>query len=236
MNRIVKCGLAALALAFVAPVFADEANVEETGAVGWTPFAIGLVSPVQLPWGSATWDVYGMELGLLYMDTARVYGLGVNGIATRSRDDVMGVMVSGLCNYSEKDVYGVRATLGANIARGSTYGADFGMFGYRKEFWGVDGELLGAMQDTMYGIQVGLAANVSREMSYGWSVVGGVNIAEKAYGCQTAIVCNFAQELHGAQIGLVNFAEQCPWGFQIGLVNIIMDNKIKVLPLVNGYF
>ena len=162
--------------------------------------------------------------------------LPYNGIATRSRDDVMGVMVSGLCNYSEKDVYGLRATLGANIARGCTYGADFGMFGYRKEIWGLDGEFLGSMQDTMYGIQVGLAANVSREMSYGWSIVGGVNIAEKAYGCQTAIVCNFAQELHGAQIGLVNFAEQCPWGFQIGLVNIIMDNKIKVLPLVNGYF
>jgi len=34
----------------------------------------------------------------------------------------------------------------------------------------------------------------------------------------------------------VNFARECPWGFQIGLVNIIMDNKIKVLPIFNAYF
>ena len=47
---------------------------------------------------------------------------------------------------------------------------------------------------------------------------------------------NYTDELHGCQIALVNFARECPWGFQIGLVNIIMDNKIKVLPIVNGYF
>jgi hypothetical protein len=235
MNRIVKVGLAALALAVVSPAFAQEAEVDE-GPVGWTPFAIGLVSPVQMPWGCANWDVFGLNLGLLYTDAPKVYGLSVDGVAHRNRDDLIGVGVSGLCNYNAKDVYGLRATLGANICRGTTYGVDLGMFGYRKEFWGFDAEFLGSMQDTMYGIQMGLLANVSRDMSYGWSIVGGVNIAEKAYGCQSAIVFNMAQELHGAQIGLVNFAEQCPWGFQIGLVNIIMDNTIKVLPIVNGYF
>lgn len=243
MNRIVKVGFAALAFAVAAPVFAGEAEattpeveVEEGVAIGWTPFAIGLISPVQLPWGSATWDVYGLDLGLLYMDTAKVYGLGVNGIASRNRDDVIGLYVSGLCNYSEKDVYGIRTTLGINICKGEGYGLEAAGFSYRKDFKGVDCNFLGAMQDNVSGVQLGGLANVSRVQSFGLTGAIGVNIATTAYGCQAAGIFNMTEELHGAQIGVVNFAEQCPWGFQIGLVNIIMDNTIKVLPIVNGYF
>jgi hypothetical protein len=44
------------------------------------------------------------------------------------------------------------------------------------------------------------------------------------------------KELNGAQVGLINYTEDCPAGFQIGLVNIILQNKIKFLPFVNGYF
>jgi hypothetical protein len=44
------------------------------------------------------------------------------------------------------------------------------------------------------------------------------------------------KELHGAQVGLINYTEDCPSGFQIGIVNIILQNRIKFLPIVNGYF
>ena len=54
-------------------------------------------------------------------------------------------------------------------------------------------------------------------------------------GFQAATI-NSAQELHGVQIGVINVAHECPWGLQIGVINIILDNKIKILPLVNGYF
>ena len=50
MNRLMKTGIAALAIAAVAPAFADD--VEEEGVVGWTPIALGLATPVQLPWAS----------------------------------------------------------------------------------------------------------------------------------------------------------------------------------------
>ena len=63
-----------------------------------------------------------------------------------------------------------------------------------------------------------------------------LNIADKAYGAQVALAYNQADELHGCQIGLVNYCRECPWGFQIGIVNIILDNKVKVLPIINGYF
>ena len=61
MNRTIKIGFAALALAAVAPAFAqNETNAE--GPVGYTPVAIGLATPVQLPWGLNRWDVYGLDL------------------------------------------------------------------------------------------------------------------------------------------------------------------------------
>ena len=53
MNRLIKTGIAALSMAAVSPVFAQD--VEETGVVGWTPLAIGIATPVQLPcWQSAS--------------------------------------------------------------------------------------------------------------------------------------------------------------------------------------
>ena len=234
MNRLFKTVVAALAIAAVSPAFADEA--EDEGVVGWTPLAIGLATPVQLPWGIDRWDVFGLDLNLLYSDAPKMYGIGVGGLGLTTRNDLMGLGVSGLCNFALEDVYGLRATIGANICRGTVYGFEAGCFGYHKAMRGIDIEFLGGICDEMYGIQAGLVVNFAREMSYGWTIAGGVNIADKAYGCQSAIVFNHAGLLHGCQIGIVNFADECEWGFQIGLVNIIMSNRLKVLPIVNGYF
>lgn len=234
MNRFIKVGFAAMAIAAMAPAFAED--IEEEGAVGWTPIALGLASPVQLPWGHARWDAFGLDVNVLYTGAPKIYGIGAGGLGVYNADDAAGVIASALCNWADKDVYGVRATIGANISQATVYGLEAGMFGYRKEFWGVDAEFLGTVQDEMYGVQVAFIANVARVKSYGWTVAAVANLATKAYGCQTAILFNGTEELHGAQIGLINYAQECPWGFQIGLINIIMDNSLKVLPFVNGYF
>lgn len=236
MNKVFKLGLVAAALAVVTPVFAAEVEEEEEGAIGWTPIAIGIASPVQLPWGLARWDVFGLDLNVLYSDAPLMYGLGIGGVAMTCRDDMMGLQVSGLCNWNSKDIYGIRATLGANISFGTTYGADLGLFGYRADMWGFDAELVGNYQKNFWGLQIGGVVNLTMEQSYGATIAAGGNMAKKAYGLQLGGVFNFTEELHGCQIGLVNFAQECPWGFQIGLVNVIMDNAIKVLPIVNGYF
>ena len=235
MNKMIKFGLIAIAVAGISTAKAEEANEYE--AIGWTPFAIGVWSPVQIPWGSHTWDVFGMNIGLLWTDAPKMYGIDVTGLASATRDDFIGLKVSGLCNWNTKDVYGVRATLGANIAFGETYGVDMGSFSYREgDFWGLDVNLIGSYSKIMNGVQVSGIVNLASEMSYGCTVAVGGSMAKKAYGLQLAGVFNFTDELHGCQIGLVNFARECPWGFQIGLVNIIMDNSIKVLPIVNCYF
>ena len=233
MNKFTKIAAVAAALALAVPSFAAEE--EEEGPIGWTPFAISLASPVQLPWGIGEWDVFGIDLGLFYNDVWHMYGLDL-ALATTVRGDTRGLVLSGVFNYAARDIYAIRGTLGANISAGALYGMDLGGFGYHNEIYGIDIEFIGTMQKKITGFDAALVFNLTEIESCGLNVVGGVNMAKTAYGCQIAGVFNYTDELHGCQIALVNFARECPWGFQIGLVNIIMDNKIKVLPIVNGYF
>jgi len=239
MNRLIKVGVAALAMAAVVPSFAAEldSEEEEEGAIGWTPVAVGIASPVQLPWGHCRWDVFGLDLGILYYGAPKMYGLGIAGLGDYNTDDTKGLVVSGLMNWNAKDVYGMRVTLGANLAPdGIVYGSNIGAFGYRKEFWGLDIEFLGSFQEQMWGWQTCGLVNIATKQSYGLQSVIGVNIAETAYGCQIAGIFNMAKDLHGFQLGVVNFADECSWGLQIGIVNIIMSNQLKVLPIFNCYF
>ena len=238
MNRIVKAGVAAAALACVAPSFAQEAAGEEEleGAWGWTPVAIGIATPVQLPWGLNRWDVFGLDVNLFYSDAPKMYGIDVGGLAELTRDTAIGLLVGGLANVAFENVYGFRATLGFNYCEKDVYGVDAGLAGFRDTLRGLDVELLGAYQRNVCGMQVTGLANVSSVESYGCNVAGLANIAKTAYGLQLALLFNYTQELHGAQVSLINYTEDCPSGFQIGLVNIIMQNRLKFLPIVNGYF
>lgn len=236
MNRIIKVGIASLALAAVAPSFAQETETVAEGPQGWTPVALGLATPVQLPWGLNRWDVFGLDLNLFYSDAPRMYGLDIGGLAAVTRDDMAGLQVSGLFNLGCKDVYGLRATLGLNMCAGTLYGLDAGLIGFHNNVSGAVIHFLGGASRNMCGLAVGGLANVMAEESYGCSIAGVANFARTAYGMQIAFIYNMTDELHGCQIALVNYADYCPNGFQIGLVNIVMSNRVKVLPFLNGYF
>lgn len=237
MKDMFKVGIAALALAAMMPTFAQEnETVSEEGPVGWTPVAIGLATPVQLPWGIDRWDVFGLDLNVFYSDAPKMYGLDIGGLATTCRDDNMGLTVSGLFNLACKDVYGLRATLGLNMCARTVYGMDAGLIAFRNTIKGLDVHFLGAAQQNVVGLEISGLANVTAVESYGVTIAGLTNLAKTSYGLQLSALFNMTDELHGCQIALVNYADYCPNGFQIGLVNIIMSNKVKVLPLVNGYF
>ncbi|MBQ6138000.1 MAG: hypothetical protein IJI73_11615 [Kiritimatiellae bacterium] len=236
MKNTIKFGLAALAVTAAASTFAGSSETKAEEADGWTPIAIGLATPVQLPWGLNRWDVYGLDLNVFYSDAPKMYGLDVGGLAAVTRDDMMGLQVSGLFNFGLADVYGLRATLGLNMCRGSVYGCDLGLIGFRNKIVGFDAEFLGSAQQEMYGLQIGGLANVSSVESYGCSIAGICNVAKSMHGLQASFIFNMTEELHGCQIALVNYTKYCDNGFQIGLVNIILQNRLKVLPIVNGYF
>ncbi len=236
MNRMIKIGVAAVALAAVVPAFAQENETVSEGPVGWTPLAIGLATPVQLPWGLDRWDVYGLDLNLFYADAPKMYGVGIGGFAMRTRNDMIGLQTSGLWNHADSGVYGLRASLGLNTCKATVYGADIGMLSMRGAIYGFDANFLGSGTRNMCGFQASGLVNLTERESYGVAIAGVANLARTAYGLQLAAIYNMTDELHGCQIGLVNYADYCPNGFQIGLVNIVLSNQIKVLPFVNGYF
>lgn len=235
MNRTLKSCMAAFAIAAVVPAFAQDAE-EIEGPVGWTPIALGIATPVQLPWGIDRWDVFGLDLNLIYSDAPTMIGLDVGGAATLTRRGMKGVALSAFCNAALEDVYGVRGTIGLNLARKTVKGFEFGAIAFRDSMYGFDVNILGSAQQNICGLQVAGLANVTGTESYGCTIAGLTNLARTAYGLQLAAIFNMTDELHGAQIALVNYADYCPNGFQIGLVNIVMSNKLKVLPIVNGYF
>ena len=234
MNRIVKVGVAALALGAVQSVHAQAEEVVVEESYGWTPIAFGLATPVQLPWGINKWDVFGLDLNVFYADAPLMYGWQI-ACANTVRRELRGIGTGVLFNYCGGDVRGVRVTVGANITRGDTYGLEIGSVGWHEFVKGVDIEVACCVQHEISGMNLSILGSFTGEQSYG-ATIGCVNFAPRAYGLQLGFAYNHTDELHGCQIGLVNYARECPWGFQIGLVNIILDNKIKVLPLVNCYF
>ena len=213
---------------------APEVAPKPGEAVGWTPLALSIASPVQFPWGTANWDVKGLYLGIFYNDAPIMWGVDVS-LANRVRDDFRGFAFGGICNYSQPDVYGVRTSLGFNLSRSTLYGVDIGGFGWHRQVYGADIELVGCLQDNLYGTEISLLGNYSHNECYGVTF-GGFNVAKVVYGAQIGFLFNQATELNGCQIGIFNYAQECPWGFQLGLVNIITDNVIKALPLFNCYF
>lgn len=230
-------GIAAVMAACAAFAVDAEQDVSEQGegAVGWTAAQVGIFSPISYPQGG-DWDVYGVDLNLFYMENVRLQGVGLSLCATRTHDIMKGAVGSLFLNWSDKDVSGVRvALLGVNYARNDVYGLDWGFFGLRKNMWGVDFNLIGSHQENFQGIQFGSICNFTYQEFKGIDAAFGLNFACDAKGAQIGGV-NFAHQFRGCQLGFFNIAEECPNGIQIGLINIIMDNTIKVLPLVNFYF
>ena len=187
-----KITYAATALMLAAtPVFAQsEAEMEESGVIGMTPIALGIATPVQIPWGINRWDVFGLDINLFYSDAPKMYGIDIGGLAELTRDTAIGLLVGGLANVAYDDVYGMRATLGLNYGQKGIWGLEAGLVGVRDNLHGVDISALGTYQRSVCGLQIGGLANVATVESYGLTVAGLANLAKTAYGLQLALLFN----------------------------------------------
>lgn len=236
MNRIAKCLVVSLVLA-TGSVFAQEAEDVSDGAVGYTPVLLSMASPVSFPYGSHMWDVRGVALGLFYTDAPKVYGINLTPFgANLNRSEMYGLDVAGLFTWCQDVSYGVKLTLVANVANKESAGVEIGSVSMQRQFKGIDVELALAVGESMEGFQAAFVGTCNKEYAKGLTMAAGANLAKEMTGCQIAGVFNQTDYLKGCQIGLFNFAKECPKGLQIGLVNIIVDNQIKALPIVNGYF
>ena len=241
--NIKKTLLVSVAFAMVASVsFAEKSNQEAEGrykapkSYGWTTVAVGLATPVALPWGIEKWDVFGLDLNLGYSDAMEMYGWEFSLGANTARKTFAGLQTALAFNYSNEEAYGVAFSL-YNMNNREFYGLSVDAIGVARNMYGLECNVIGSMTEkTMGGLQVSGLASVVGEDAYGVQLACGANFARRAHGLQCALVYNQTDLLWGCQIGLVNMAFACDHGFQIGLVNVIMDNQLPFLPFVNGYF
>ena len=238
MKKITKIS----AVAMMAAAISVSASAKEAGAaateeksVGWTPIAIGLATPVQMPW-SFNWDVFGRDVNLAYADANRVAGVEVALGGCVSRTYLAGLQVSAICNYNDGDLYGMQAAI-CDI-NDDVYGFQASAFAMGKHVYGLQANLLGAIAtEEFWGLRVSGLASLNNGKTAGAEISGLVNLSRTVEGCQIALGYNQTEVLHGCQIALVNYAQSSTTSaFQIGLVNIIRDNVVPVLPLVNGCF
>lgn len=246
MNSILKktvaaCAFAAMSLSVLANAEAEpvESEPQRGGepfeSYGWTALAIGLATPVQIPWGIKKWDVFGLDVNLGYSDAPLMYGWEVALGGNTARKTFMGLQTAIGFNFSNKDAYGVAASL-FNMNNQEFYGISVDAAGYNRKVYGLEVNFLGsAIDEVMGGLEVSLLGNFIRGELYGAQLALGANLTRNMNGFQCAIY-NQTALLWGLQLGLVNYASACDHGMQIGLVNIIMDNQIPVLPFVNWYF
>lgn len=236
--KMIKFAAAAVAAAALAQTsFAQEEAAPapvESESVGYTAVALGLATPVQLPWGF-NWDVFGLDFNVFYSDANKVYGVDLAFGGIQTREDLRGLAASALFNFNRADMYGAELAL-VNWTRGNVYGLAVDAVGYSKDVDGVTADILGRYAEGNYnGIAVaGIGTLVDKDL-WGWQCALGANYAETVHGAQTSIIFNMTEELKGMQLGLVNFAAECPGGFQIGLINIILDNVVPVFPILNFY-
>ena len=242
MNRIVKCGLFAGALAALAaqPVLAQEEQRDFGGApdpksYGYTVLMIGLATPVSLPW-DFDWDVFGLNANVAYSDCNKMYGLEVAAVGSTARLDMIGLQTAACFAFANRDAVGAQVSL-VTLCNRTAYGLTVDAFSMNREFLGLRADALLSMTDTsLYGISIAGLGSAVREDMWGWQIAAGANFARRVHGFQTVGICNMTDELRGAQFGIVNYAATCSAGFQIGLVNLIMDNEVPFLPIFNCYF
>ena len=132
MNRIVKCGLFAGALAALAaqPVLAQEQEREFAGApdpksYGYTVLMIGIATPISLPW-DFDWDVFGLNANFAYSDCNKMYGLEAAGVGDTARLDMIGLQAAlGFC-YANRDAIGAQIGI-VNYAATCSAGFQIGL-------------------------------------------------------------------------------------------------------------
>jgi hypothetical protein len=222
-------------------VFAQEAAAEEScsrapRSYGWSVIAVGLATPVQIPWGLNKWDIFGLDLNLGYSDAPKMYGWEFALGANTARQRMVGLQTALGFNYTAEDAYGMAVSL-FNMNRCKAYGLSVDAVGFNNNFYGLEANLVGAFTKKNFGgLQVSGLTSIVGDNLYGAQLAVGANFAKYVYGLQAAIVYNQTDKLCGCQIALVNMAFECEHGFQIGLVNVIMDNQLPFLPFVNAYF
>ena len=169
MNRIAKSALFACALTALAvkPAMAQEEAKDYPGApdptsYGYTVLAIGIGTPFALPWGF-DWDVFGLDLNLVYGDCNKMYGLEAALVGSTARLKMIGLQAALGCAFANRDAIGAQVAL-ATVCNRTGYGLAVDAVGINREFVGLRADLLWSMTDSsVYGLSVAGLGSAVRE-------------------------------------------------------------------------
>lgn len=238
MNRIFKCAAIAAAVSIFAATSARAANItpaDDNESYGFTPIVFGIGTPISIPLGF-NWDCYGVDLNFIYSDINEMRGLMVGGLGNTVRGNMYGLQAALGFNYNLSKAYGLQCAV-ANVNNMPFCGLSVSGVAIAPSICGASvSGLCSFIQDDTCGAGISGFVNVSGAELCGAQIAFGANFAHEVKGAQIAMFFNETDSLTGAQIGLVNYTKVCNQGLQFGLINVIMDNYIKVTPIVNFYF
>ncbi|MFA6816421.1 MAG: hypothetical protein WCS73_09015 [Lentisphaeria bacterium] len=173
---------------------------EKVETSGYSPLAIGIVPPIQLP--GRTWDVFILRINIFagVNNNVQFFDVGVLGNITLG--DMTGLEVCGIWNKVNLKMTGLQIGGFGNTVKGNVIGAQIASFvNYNSPITNTKGLQISCANFTgvMDGVQIGLY-NYSKTFS-------GVQIG----------VVNFAENLSGLQIGLLNIIQDSNVPLMIGL-------------------
>ena len=211
-----------------------------------TPVEICLATPVQLPdktwsvhglrWNfiyGASYDVYGLDFGLVGYNRNDIYGLQLQAAADWADGDMGGAQLAGIANVVTANATGLQLSGIVNYTRGEFTGAQFAPINYNGAFYGFQTGLFNYDKGISWGLQLGFANATVNEFN-GWSI-GVVNCAVRMSGLQLGVVNIAAETGRGLQLGLFNSAAKYS-GVQIGILNIIDNGELPIMPVLNAQF
>lgn len=211
-----------------------------------TPIELGIAAPVQLPspaWSvyglrasliyGASYDVYGVDLGLVGFNRSAMKGLQLQLAADWVDGDMAGVQLAAVSNIDTANATGLQLAGIANYVRGEFTGVQFAAVNYNGAFKGLQLGGFNYDKGISWGLQLGLA-NASVNEFHGWSL-SAVNYAERMFGLQFGLINIAAESGRGVQIGVFNSAAKYN-GVQIGVLNIIGNGELPIMPVLNAQF
>lgn len=166
-----------LSTASLAEVQQRESEFASSGS--WTPFAIGLLPPVQVP--GADWDITGLRIGILAARQHNVLFLSASGLVDLATGDVNGIEVAGLCNH-------ISSSSGAIQVAGIVNSVDGDFVGVQVAgaYNAVNAKAAGASvaafnrAEQMEGLQIGV---FNRARALSGVQVGVVNLVDDGSEC-----------------------------------------------------
>ena len=127
----------------------------DSPSYGYTALAVGLGTPVSLPWGN-DWDVFGLQLNLAYGECCYLRGVQVAGIANAAIREMRGVQVAFLFDYTPHDAWGCQFAVGGTCAN-RLFGLQTALgINFTKELHGAQIGIVNYAEKCPGGFQVGL--------------------------------------------------------------------------------